>query len=94
MYPPVVNGERKPQKICVPDSLHEKAFRICHAHPLSGHLGLNKTRGMLAERFYWPNLYTFAKVRKLNCVPCQCKRLDDIRQGVSMHDMLASLKSV
>ena len=74
MYPPVVNGERKPRRLCVPEKLHKKAFRICHAHPISGHLGINKTSGILAERFYWPNLYTFAKARILNCVPCLCKR--------------------
>merc|ERR1711911_159410 len=60
--------------MCIPESLQEKAFRICHAHPISGHLGINKTSGLLAERFYWPNLYTFAKARILNCVPCLCKR--------------------
>ena len=32
MYPPEVNGERKPRKMCVPESLHEKGFMICHAH--------------------------------------------------------------
>jgi len=74
MYPPEVNGEKKPRKMCIPESLQEKAFRICHAHPISGHLGINKTSGLLAERFYWPNLYTFAKARILNCVPCLCKR--------------------
>ena len=42
MYPPEVNGERKPRKMCVPDSLHKKAFRICHAHLVSGHLRINK----------------------------------------------------
>ena len=46
MYPPVVNGARKQ---CIPDSLHENAFT--HAHPVSSHLGINKTSGMLAERF-------------------------------------------
>ena len=63
MYPPalVVNDERKPRIMCVPDSLHEKAFRICHANPVSGHLSIYKTSEMLAGNFYWPNLYFFAK---------------------------------
>ena len=38
MYQPEVDGERKPRKMCAPESLHKKAFRICHAHPASCHL--------------------------------------------------------
>ena len=48
MYPLVVYGDRKLWKMCVPDSLHEKVFRICHAHP--GHLGINKKSEMLAGK--------------------------------------------
>ena len=37
-----VNGEQKPRKMCIPESLHEKAFRICHALPVFSHLGITR----------------------------------------------------
>ena len=71
--PLVVNGERKPRKMCNPDSLDEKLFRICYAHPISGHIGINKTSRMLAVRFYWLNLYTpFRKQFSMFCIGKLC----------------------
>ena len=40
-------------------------------HSQIGHLGINKTHGLLKDRFYWPNMKeTINRVLKM-CIPCQ-----------------------
>ena len=69
MYPLVVYGDRKLWKMCVPDSLHEKVFRICHAHP--GHLGINKKSEMLAGKLAEFIFFCKSKDTKLRALSLQ-----------------------
>lgn len=70
---PAINGVRKPPRICVPNHLQPRIFEILHAHPTSGHYGINTTFQKAKEKFYWPRMYIDIQARVRNCVPCIVK---------------------
>jgi len=72
--PPKVNGVQKDKRICLPLSLLDNAFKLCHDDPTAGHYGLNKTYFKLREKFYFPHLYSYVSGRIHNCVPCISKQ--------------------
>ena len=74
---PQLNQDKPPpRRVCLPMSLYETAFRMCHADAsgTSGHFGMNNTFRRMRERFYFPNMYSYIAARVNNCVPCITKR--------------------
>jgi hypothetical protein len=72
--PPKVNGVTKERRLCLPLSMLDQAFQLCHSHPLSGHFGINKTHQKMTERFFFPHLYSYISAKIRNCVPCISKK--------------------
>ena len=71
---PELNGEKGRRRICLPVSLLDTAFQLCHAHHLMGHMGMNKSFQRMRERFYFPQMYAYISARVNNCVNCITKR--------------------
>ena len=57
-------------KIVVPKTLRKRVFLKVHAHPASGHLGVQRTHDRAAQRFFWPGMYTNIKTWTLQCGSC------------------------
>ena len=56
--------------LCIPASLQEKTIELCHAIPMSGHYGKDKTIAKLTSRFYFPKLRDKVALYIDNCHPC------------------------
>ena len=54
-------------KIVIPESLQKRAIALAHG----GHMGLVKTKSLLQEKVWFPNIDKLAKERIENCLPCQ-----------------------
>ena len=46
-------------------------FQLSHNHPLSGHMGINKTFATLKRFFYWPGMYKWVSALIADCLDCQ-----------------------
>lgn len=58
----------KSDRIVVPNSLREKILKISH----ESHLGMVKTKLLLREKVYWPNMNKQIEEMISKCIPCQC----------------------
>lgn len=74
--PPEVNGKLPPRRLCLPVSLQNLAFTMCHADPSGscGHYGMNSTFRKMKQRFYFPHMYHFIAAKVNNCIPCIAKK--------------------
>ena len=70
---PDLNGKKSTKRICLPLSMYDKAFRLCHEDPMNGHVGMNNTYNTLKSRFYFPHMYSYVQGRINNCIPCLSK---------------------
>ena len=59
-------------RIYVPDQddLRLRVLRNKHDHPLSGHLGRNKTLELIRREYAWPNMRTFVIDYCKSCITC------------------------
>lgn len=57
-------------KICVPSELRQQILSENHDEPTAGHLGITKTIGRLAVKYYWPGMFRDAKKYILKCDSC------------------------
>ena len=61
-----------PFRIILPDRFHSWALHTYH--DLSGHFGVHRTYGLIARRYYWPNLRDSVRAHTRNCGVCaRCK---------------------
>ena len=60
-------------RIYVPDSadLRLRVMKHMHDHPLSGHLGQNKTLELVRREYVWPGMRTFIKDYCNSCTTCK-----------------------
>jgi hypothetical protein len=60
-------------RIWVPahDSLRTAIVRACHDIPSAGHPGRSKTYALLAQTYYWPDVYDQVRRYVLNCHVCR-----------------------
>ena len=54
-------------RIVIPESLQKRAVALAH----EGHMGLVKTKSLLREKVWFPNIDKLAKEEIDNCLPCQ-----------------------
>ena len=54
-------------RIVIPESLQKQAVALAH----EGHMGLVKTKSLLREKVWFPNIDKLAKEEIDNCLPCQ-----------------------
>ena len=60
-------------QICVPEKLRETVHKWSHAHPTSGHFGIQATLLRTCERFYYPNMKAESETRVKACPDCLAK---------------------
>ena len=58
-------------RMFVPPSAHSALLHSIHSLPLSGHMGVFHTKGILERDFWWPGLSTFIKHFVASCPVCQ-----------------------
>lgn len=89
---PKVNDVMRKPRICLPPSLYNLAFKLCHADSTgtSGHYGMNNTFRKMKERFYFPHMYAIISTRINNCVPCITKKPTPLKKEYVQHRELLS----
>ncbi|XP_076456339.1 uncharacterized protein LOC143290708 [Babylonia areolata] len=58
-------------QVCVPKSLRTSVLRLGHDAPMSGHLGMQRTRDRIFPHFYWPGMCADIRRYVQSCVRCQ-----------------------
>ena len=58
-------------QIVVPKVYRSEILTVAHEHPLSGHLGVNKTYNKILQHFFWPNLRKDVSEHCRSCHTCQ-----------------------
>ena len=58
-------------QIVVPKIYQSEILHIAHEHPLSGHLGVNKTYNKILHHFFWPGLHKDVSECCRSCHTCQ-----------------------
>ena len=71
LYKRNFNPAGRKHLLVLPKSVREEALTAAHAEPQAGHMGLAKTYGRLAQRYYWPGMYRDATKFVYNCLDCQ-----------------------
>jgi len=72
-------------QIALPTILIEEVLYNLHDHPLSGHLGIDKTYDKIRRRFHWQNMYKDVVQHIAKCVTCRVRKLKKTR--VAMQEM-------
>lgn len=75
----------------VPLSLRRTVVAACHASPMAGHSGINRTRHRLATRFWWPTLNREVTHAVSSCAHC---RLANIASHEAQQELNALLCDV
>ena len=52
-------------------ALWYKILIDCHEHPLSSHMGVQKTFARVSERYWWPRLRKSVNNHVMSCLYCQ-----------------------
>ena len=63
--------------ICLPDSLMDKVFYLCHTHRLSAHFALASTLKRVRFRFMFPHMTAIIATRLMGCRGCVQKIAKD-----------------
>jgi hypothetical protein len=56
----------KGESICVPSNLRKRTLKIAH----ESHLGITKTKALMKEKVWWPNLDKDIEQMIKSCIPC------------------------
>ena len=76
---PELNGQKLPRCICLPPGLWQTACVSCQVLPTAGHYGINNTYRKMKQ------LFSNARARVTNCVPCLQKRKSFGKPRHEMH---------
>ena len=58
-------------QLVVPRTCRESILKLSHDVPLSGHLGVEKTKARILKLFYWPGIFKDVSAFCRSCGPCQ-----------------------
>ncbi|XP_076449507.1 uncharacterized protein LOC143285940 [Babylonia areolata] len=58
-------------QVCVPKGLRTSVLRLGHDAPMSGHLGMQRTRDRIFPHFYWPGMCADIRRYVQSCERCQ-----------------------
>ena len=65
------DGEMDVEQLVLPKACRRKVMELAHEIPLAGHMGKEKTRRRILQRFYWPTLYKDVEEYCKCCLQCQ-----------------------
>ena len=66
---------------------HLRIFVVKQYHDQNGHVGVQKTFDSIRQKFYWPNLFKEIHNYVNECVLCQTRSLQKIRQPLQETDI-------
>ena len=69
-----VDGSRRFQQLVLPAKLQEDALRDLHQGAVGGHIGEEKMKHRLKERFYWPGCTEAVGEWCRNCISCTTRK--------------------
>jgi len=75
MYKHMTNGKLI-NLIALPNSRKNEIMSNFHDHPLSAHLGVDKTYKKIIERYFWPTMYKDIRQFVTSCLSCQKRKAD------------------
>ena len=71
LYRVVQRGGKEVEQLVVPRPYVNKALYMAHTHLLGAHLGMDKTRDRILNRFYWPGVKRNVEDYCRACPECQ-----------------------
>ena len=81
------------QQICLPLTLLLCTFYNNHCIVLVGHTGLEKAKRNIMDKYYFPNLTTWIKILKAECMQCQTNKVFANTKMKSKQEQLAPTKT-
>jgi hypothetical protein len=63
---------------CVPENIVHELLYSFHDDMMSGHLGINKTKAKIKERYFWPNMDNIIELYVKSCLDCQTKKTPNL----------------
>ena len=69
--PPGRGEEMSIEQLVLPKECRKAVLEVAHEIPLAGHLGKEKTRQRILQRFYWPTVFKDVENFCKSCVICQ-----------------------
>eukprot|EP00731_Ephydatia_muelleri_P037157 Em0403g6a len=77
-----VDGSRRFQQLVLPAKLQVDALRDLHQGAVGGHIGEEKMKHRLKERFYWPGCTEAVGEWCRNCISCTTRKTVAPREGL------------
>lgn len=71
----------KNERIIIPSSMREKQLRKLHA----GHLGIEKTKRLARQYYYWPGIEYDIEVHIRKCATCNAHRRKQTKEPIRQH---------
>ncbi|KAE9522533.1 hypothetical protein AGLY_017069 [Aphis glycines] len=62
--------------IALPNNRINEILNDFHDHPISGHLGIDKTYNKIIQRYFWPTIYKDIRKYVTSCLSCQKRKSD------------------
>jgi len=59
------------RQLVLPQQCRQTVLRVAHDVPMAGHMGINKTKNRLLQRYYWPGIFTDVDNYCRTCEVCQ-----------------------
>lgn len=77
-------------RVLLPRVYRASIMRMLHDDPMSGHLGLARTRDKVLERFYWPGADSDVRSYCETCTQCQKRSRPNPRMEATLRPEVAS----
>lgn len=74
LYKRVISGGEERYLLCVPETRITSILQGCHDCPTAGHLGRDKTRAKIYERYFWPTIKRDTAEYVMSCHKCQIRK--------------------
>ena len=66
---------------------HLRIFVVKQYHDQNGHMGVQKTFDSKRQKYYWPNLFKEINTSMSECIVCQSRSLQKIKQPLQETDI-------
>uniref|UniRef100_A0A803JM67 Gypsy retrotransposon integrase-like protein 1 n=1 Tax=Xenopus tropicalis TaxID=8364 RepID=A0A803JM67_XENTR len=71
LYQVVEKGNDRVEQLVVPKPYRRMVLDLAHKHVMGGHLGVEKTKERILQRFFWPGLHGEVEQYCSSCPDCQ-----------------------
>ena len=82
-----VDGAFSHNQLVVPQVSRKDVLAEVHSGPMAGHLGEEKTRGRLQERFYWPGQWNDVRNWCNTCAQCASRKTPAPKPRAPLHSV-------